>query len=110
MHTSYFSKSSKYPCAVSIARRSPDSYTGRRYSLLAPDKWFFLEYKDKHDQNLFTERYYREVLGKLDPVAVAEELGSNAVLLCWEKSDVFCHRHLVAEWLRSGAGIIIDEL
>jgi len=43
-------------------------------------------------------------LSKLDPVSVVEELktksqGQPVVLLCYEKSGSFCHRHLVAEWL-----------
>jgi len=39
---------------------------------------------------------------------VYEELGENAVLLCWEK-DGFCHRHLVADWLQEKLGIEIKE-
>lgn len=36
-------------------------------------------------------------------------LGDDAVLLCFEGKGKFCHRHLAAEWLRSG-GIDCEEL
>ena len=34
---------------------------------------------------------------------VAEELGPDAILLCWESFNVRCHRRLVAEWLEENA-------
>lgn len=27
--------------------------------------------------------------------------GADVVLLCYEKADAFCHRHLVSDWLHS---------
>ena len=53
--------------------------------------------------------YSKEELDKLDPKQVYEELGENAVLLCWEKSSDFCHRHLVSEWLSEKLGIEVKE-
>ncbi len=41
---------------------------------------------------------------------VIEELGHNPVLLCWEKPGDFCHRMVVADWLRNSAGIEVREL
>ena len=38
-------------------------------------------------------------LDSLDAKQVAEELGPDAILLCWESFNVLCHRRLVAEWL-----------
>jgi hypothetical protein len=31
---------------------------------------------------------------------VLRDLGDDAVLLCYEKPGQFCHRHLVAQWLK----------
>jgi len=50
------------------------------------------------DPELF-DREYRKQLELLDAKQVAEELGPNAILLCWESFNVRCHRRLVAEWL-----------
>lgn len=35
--------------------------------------------------------------------------GSEIVLLCWE-AEGFCHRHLLADWLRVGWGLDVQEL
>jgi uncharacterized protein (DUF488 family) len=48
-------------------------------------------------------------LDKLDPGEVAYELGSEAVLLCWEAPGRFCHRRLVATWLEEALGVDVPE-
>jgi len=115
MKTSYFEKASKFPSAVSIAGRAPTNYRGLEYKILAPKYWFFKKYKDPNDKNFmdkafYIRNYYVEVLDKLDPKKVYEELGEDAILLCWEKPGEFCHRQLVAEWLMKHLGIEIKEL
>jgi uncharacterized protein (DUF488 family) len=57
----------------------------------------------------YIEVYKKQVLDKLDPRQVYEELGENAVLLCWEKSSDFCHRHLVAQWFKENLNIEVEE-
>jgi len=113
MKTSYFSKLSKldknYSNIVSIAAKCPDFYKGREYKKLAPKYWFFKKYKEDGDSDFYIEQYEKEVLGPLDPREVYKELGEDAVLLCWENKDKFCHRHLVAEWLSNNLGISIEE-
>ncbi|MCD6434899.1 MAG: hypothetical protein J7L15_00700 [Clostridiales bacterium] len=99
MKTSYYSKSSNNPSAVSIAAKSPDFYKGREYKKLSPKYWFFKKYKEDGDKEFYIEQFQKEVLDKLDPNEVYAELGEDAILLCWESSEKFCHRHLVAEWL-----------
>lgn len=110
MNTSYYAKSSKHPNAVSIAGKAPAWYTGRQYKKLAPKYWFFKKFKEDGDEEFYKIQYKKEVLDKLDPQEVYKELGEDAVILCWEKSGKFCHRHLVAEWLSKALGIEIDEL
>lgn len=110
MNTSYYAKSAKHPNAVSIAGKAPEWYKGRQYKKLAPNYWFFIKYKDDGDEEFYKTQYRKEILEKLDPKEVYEELGENAVLLCWEKSGKFCHRHLVVEWLTARLNIKITEL
>lgn len=52
---------------------------------------------------------YEKMLSRLDPNMVVEELGINAVLMCYESPSDFCHRHLVSKWLREEIGIEIVE-
>ncbi len=110
MNTSYFAKSSKHPNAVSIAGKAPEWYTGRQYKKLAPTFRIFSKYKNDGDEEYYTEYFYKEVLDKLDPHKVLQELGPHAILLCYETPDKFCHRKLVAKWLFDKTGTIITEL
>jgi len=49
-------------------------------------------------------------LDALDAKQVAEDLGPDAILLCWESFNVRCHRRLVAEWLEEKLGIVVPEM
>ncbi len=110
MNTSYYAKY-KGGNAVSIAAKCPHWFTGRQYKKLAPSYPVLMGYKNgKISEEQFIERYYAEVLNNLDAKQVYEELGEDAVLLCWEKSGSFCHRHLVAEWLKEKLGVEVTEL
>ena len=110
MNTSYYAKY-KGDNAVSIAAKCPHWFTGRQYKKLAPNYYTLLSYKNGEiNEEQFTELYYAEVLNNLDAKRVYEELGENSVLLCWEKSGSFCHRHIVAEWLQNELGVEITEL
>jgi hypothetical protein len=104
--TSNFAKSGNHPDAVAIsqgiARFNPHV---KRYLPLAPPRWLLKE----KDPELF-DREYRKQLDSLDPKQVAEDLGPNAIILCWESFNVRCHRRLVAEWLEEKLGIVVPEL
>jgi len=112
MKTSNYARCAKHPNAVSIAGRAPDWYEGRQYKILAPKKDFFLEYKRTGDEAAYIEEFQRRVLDPLDPRQIYEELGPNAILLCWEAPGPgqFCHRWLVARWLEKHLGITIPEV
>ena len=103
--TSNFAKSAKHPDAVAISQGVPRFYRGKRYMPLAPPRWLL----NAKDPELF-DREYRKLLDSLDAIHVAEELGPNAILLCWESFNVRCHRRLVAEWLEEKLGIVVPEL
>lgn len=116
IYTSYFS-SKKYnkEDGISIARYNK-FWDGESYPLLYPSAsllaWWKGIPKKAAKEDWFTEQYergyYQETLNKLNPHIVAAEL-EGKVLLCYEKSEDFCHRHLVAEWLRS-YGYEVKEL
>lgn len=72
---------------------------------LAPPRWLL----NAKDPELF-DREYRKQLDALGAKQVAEDLGPDAILLCWESFNVRCHRRLVAEWLEEKLGIIVPEL
>lgn len=76
---------------VSIARGTPRWFRGPCYEALAPE-WEWLRFsREEYD------RAFRRRLNQLDPRRVYEDLGEQAVLLCWCKHNAGCHRRLVAE-------------
>jgi len=105
METSCFGRSGNDPHAVAISRGIPKWYTGARYMPLAPS-WALLNEKR---EDVFREQYLRQ-LAHLDPHTVLNDLGPDAILLCWERPGVFCHRRVGAEWLESETGIPVPEV
>lgn len=95
---------------VSIAGKVPANYTGRQYKKLAPSYDIWKQYHDSHDHERYTFRYFDEILSKLNPQDVFNELGEDAVLLCYEDSFDFCHRRLAARWFKYNLNLNVDEI
>lgn len=111
MKTSYFAKikgvyGEKF---VSIAAKTPKDFKGVIYTKLAPKYDWWVEWKNgNYDNDWYIEKYKETVLSHLNPFEVVRILGRDAILCCYEKPGEFCHRHIVAEWLRS-AGFEVEE-
>lgn len=116
IYTSYFGRLKQLPeniIPISICGKSPEWYNGLEYKTLAPKYGFFMQYKQDHDTNKYTKSYYNEVLIDLLHHQVLIDLmlmskGKDVCLLCYEKPEDFCHRHLVAKWLND-FGINCEE-
>lgn len=106
-YTSHYGNVKNIPAhlkPVGISQRVPKTYTGAVDKRLAPS-WKMLKMsRADYDQ------HFAAILNKLDPAAVYEALGENAVLLCWETPGIWCHRRLVAEWFEAHLGVVIPEL
>jgi uncharacterized protein YeaO (DUF488 family) len=113
MLTGYFAKLKTYTdnglIPVSIALYSPKWYSGLEYKKLAPSPGILHDFKVGEFQGViehYRERYVREILGVLNPKVITEELekltkadSDKIILLCYERPEDFCHRHLVADWI-----------
>ena len=109
-YLSNFRLSAKHPKAVGIALGIPKWYKGRNYPALNPPFSLKNKYKDgKITDSTYIKLYKKYVLSKLNPQEVANDLGDGAVLLCWCEEGAFCHRDLVATWLRK-SGHTVGEL
>jgi len=98
---------------VGISQSVPRYLKGkiRIYKPLCPQWSLISAYKNKKITELqYEEEYSNTILNKLNPHQVYQELGSDAVLLCWEQPDKFCHRHIIPKWLSTQLGIVIAEL
>lgn len=135
IYTTYFANLKKLDhmisCPIAICGKSPDGYKGLEYKKLAPKWWFFKEWKENHNNDFYIEHFNKEVLGVISPREVMMDIrnliaftyGMNMVaynerwwedvpydiyLVCYEKPEDFCHRHLVADWLTAN-GIKVKE-
>ena len=89
---------------VAISATVPGFFRGVREPRLAPQGWMLKLRRAEFD------RVFAAQLAKLDPQEIADSLGENAVLLCWEAAWTWCHRRAVAEWLEEALGIEVTEL
>lgn len=120
IYTTYFAKLKKLPeniIPIAICTKPPSGFRGLIYRNLAPRYDFFMQWKVTKDNEFFTENYIGQVLNNLSPVKVVTDLyyqigtapcSCDIALVCYEKSTDFCHRHLVAEWLRK-SGYACEE-
>lgn len=115
IYTTYFAKLKKLPenvIPISICAKAPDWYKGLQYKKLAPKYDFFMKWKQNHDNKYYIEQFNDQVLKDLDASEVIMDLKHlcgksmyadiDIALVCYEKPDDFCHRHLVADWLVQG--------
>lgn len=113
LFTSYYARSGKDPKAIAISAKAPFFYKGRFYSPLAPTWDLLRAYKSGQvDERGYTEWYLRLLNKerKLTPQQVVDELEDGSILLCYEGPGKFCHRHIVAEWIEKGTGVIVTEI
>lgn len=107
LYTTYFANLKNLPdtfVPVSICGKAPDGYTGLQYKKLAPKWEFFKVWKETKDNDYYIKNFKELVLDKLNVTEVIEDLmkltGSSSIaLVCYERPEDFCHRHLVSNWL-----------
>lgn len=117
IYTTYFAHLKKIDAnivPISIARYNPKGYIGKTYSYLSPTASILFDFKQDSDEKRYKERYYTDILNRLKLDRVLNDLniignGKDIALVCYEKSESFCHRHIVAEWLNNN-GIECEEL
>lgn len=112
IYTTYFANLKNLPkdiIPVSICGKAPEWYNGIQYKKLAPKYSFFSEWKKNKDNEYYIRHFKEEVLDQLNAVKVLWEIHDllpvnppvkHIALVCYEKPEDFCHRHLVAEWLK----------
>ena len=120
IYTSYFAQIRNFPenvIPIAICGGLPQWYSGLWYKKVAPKYKFFMEWKENHDNEFYIEHFNKEVLEPLDRVIVLNEIqllipeeiraqmdapvwrsdSVHVALICYEKPEDFCHRHLVAK-------------
>lgn len=103
---------------ISISKDSGKDagFIGKVILELAPKENFFRTWRnnrgvisEEENTRYYIQEYYKQVLSKVD----IEELLKNEkdpILLCYEDSSDFCHRHVVAEFIKMKYGIEVPEI
>ena len=102
--------------SISKDKGEDAGYVGKTYLSLAPLESFFRVWKNNRgiidtleNNKYYINEFYEQILSKLDPKTIYEEL-DNSILLCYEDSNDFCHRHLVSAWFELFLGVRVDEV
>jgi hypothetical protein len=104
--TSNFKIAGHLSQAVAISRGVPRGWRGTRCTVLAPPRPLI----KIMDEATFIPLYRAQVLDKLDPMEVILAMGGdNFIMLCWEPPGEFCHRRVVAAWMRKETGVLVEE-
>lgn len=119
IYTGYFARVNQYKTMgltpISIARNAPQFYDGVKALNFAPSYALLHSYKSELINETEYEAVYREEISKVNLKQTLENIQRlpsehGYVLLCWEKSDSFCHRHILARIIKEQLGIDITEV
>lgn len=120
-YTGYFARIKKYETMnlfpVSIARFSPKGTNFMSFPSVMPDEKLLRDYKyNGLSEDGYKERYIRQ----LERIDIPKELHAiedkipdsydGIVLCCYEKPDGFCHRHILADYVKEHFGIEMTEV
>ena len=123
IYTSYFAKlnqiEEKFPniLPIGIAGKLINGFKYQHFKQLAPSWSIWKEWHDstyEYKDYRYQLRFFNEVLSKIDKFNLMLEFQDminnynkaldrkydSVVMLCYEKPQDFCHRHIVSEWLR----------
>ena len=92
------------------------SFTGKSIKEFAPKRKFWDVWhnnigkiSEEDNTRYYIEEYYKQVLSKIDVMELLK-YEQKPVLLCYEKSSEFCHRHVLAEYINIVYGIEVKEV
>lgn len=102
--------------SISGDRGKRVNFNGKAISLLAPKRSFWNEWHNNigkvsfyDNTRYYIQEYYRQVLLKINVIQLLEN-EKEPILLCYEPSSDFCHRHILAEYLNLMYGIEVLEI
>ena len=102
--------------SISRDKGKDANYIGDCFLSLAPKKDFFKTWRhnrglidEKTNNEYYIREFYEQVLKHLNPEETYQKL-DNSILLCYEKHNEFCHRHIIAAWFELTLGFEVLEV
>lgn len=102
IYHSTYEKSYGQPNLLSIDIFPPQQFPTERFVELCPAYWFYMnhEYDPGFTDDMFIERYVRDILYKLDVHDIAKLLDGK-ILVCDYSVKKVTHLMLVVQWLKT---------
>lgn len=102
--------------SISGDRGKKVGYAGKAITKLAPkrafwDIWYNNIGKIPEADNIryYIKEYYKQVLSKVDIEDLLKD-EKDPILLCYEKGQDFCHRHVLAEYIEMKYNIKVRDI
>ena len=102
--------------SISFDKGESAGFNGKTMIELAPFRDFFHTWRDnigripeEENNRFYIEQYLSKVLEKVDIIELLKK-EKDPILLCYEDSSDFCHRHVLAEYLNIKYGIFVPEI
>ena len=102
--------------SISGDRGKGASFKGKAISQLAPKREFWKVWHNNigkiseiENTKYYIREYYKQVLYNVDILQLLKN-EENPILLCYESSCDFCHRHILAEYINIKYGIEVKEI
>lgn len=102
--------------SISFDKGESAGFYGKNILEFAPYRDFFHVWRDnigkipeEENTRYYIELYYSRVLSKIDIEKLLEN-EKDPILLCYEDSSQFCHRHVLAEYINMKYGVEVKEI
>lgn len=102
--------------SISFDKGKSAGFNGKTILELAPFRDFFDIWRsnkgkisEEENTRYYIEQYYSRVLSKVDIEELLKD-EKDPILLCYEESQDFCHRHVLAEYIKIKYGIEVPEI
>lgn len=102
--------------SISGDRGKSVGFVGKAIPQLAPKREFWNiwhnnigKISDKANNTYYIQEYYKQVLSKVNIEELLEG-EKDPILLCFEKDQQFCHRHVLAEYIEMKYGIKVRDI
>ena len=102
--------------SISGDRGKSVGFKGKFLSELAPKRAFWNEWHknigiipEEENTKYYIQEYYKQVLSKVDIEELLKD-EKDPILLCFERGQDFCHRHVLAEFIGIRYGIKVEDL
>lgn len=102
--------------SISFDKGKDAGFKGKCILDFAPNRDFFKIWKnnigkipEEENTKYYITEYYTKILSKINIESLLKD-EHHPILLCYENSNEFCHRHVLAEFINIKYGVYVIEI